>query len=146
MNQTTLRIIGHDDHDVVKRCFTDMLTEWLKMIDPKPSWEGLIAALKQPSVGHKDVAKAVEKEIGKSVEYDDTDEACLSKQYKAAISLLKMGCKCTPPELYIPYVCMVIFPYMGMLLWKHTEGGVHLHPIFNSKICSYSYQVLTLNF
>ena len=132
MNQTALRIIGHDNHDVVKRCFTDMLTEWLKMIDPKPSWEGLIAALKQPSVGHKDVAKAVEKEIGKSVEYDDTDEACLGKQYKAAISLLKMGCKCTPPELYIPYVCMVIwacyygnirkevFIYTPFLRWRLT--------------------------
>lgn len=79
INQTSLRIIGHDNHDVVKRCFTDMLSEWLKMIDPLPSWEALISALRQPSVGRKDVAKVVEKEIGTSVESDDTDGACWGK-------------------------------------------------------------------
>ena len=80
VNPTTLRIIRHDNHDVVKHCFTDMLSEWLKMIDPHPSWEGLISALKQPSVGCKGVAKAVEKEIGISVESDDTDEGCWGEQ------------------------------------------------------------------
>lgn len=34
------------------------------MADPRPSWEVLITALKQPSIGHADLAVAVEKELG----------------------------------------------------------------------------------
>ena len=34
------------------------------MIDPLPSWEGLFAALEQPSVGCKDLVEVIKKEIG----------------------------------------------------------------------------------
>ena len=37
------------------------------MIDPLPSWEGLIVALKLPSVGHKGLAKVVETKLGMAV-------------------------------------------------------------------------------
>lgn len=67
VNQTTLRVIKQDNHDVTKHCFRDMLSEWLKMVDPLPSWEVLIAALKLPSVGHKNLAKTVEIESGMTV-------------------------------------------------------------------------------
>ena len=78
INPTTLRIIQQDNHDVVKHCFTDVLSEWLKMIDPLPSWEALFEALKQPSVGRKDLVEVVKKEIGVGtpVESDDSDELC----------------------------------------------------------------------
>ena len=47
------------------------------MIDPLPSWEGLFAALEQPSVGRKDLVEVVKKEIGVDtpVESDDSDES-----------------------------------------------------------------------
>ena len=47
------------------------------MIDPQPSWEGLFAALEQPSVGRKDLVEVVNKEIGVGtpVESDDSDES-----------------------------------------------------------------------
>ena len=61
---TTLKVIEQDNREVTKRCFTDMLSEWLKMINPLPSWEGLIAALNQPSIGHAKLAAKVEEEIG----------------------------------------------------------------------------------
>ena len=67
VDQTTLRVIERDYRDMTKRCFMEMLSEWLKMIDPLPSWEELIAALKLPSVGHKDLAKIVEAKIGMAV-------------------------------------------------------------------------------
>ena len=75
VNQTTLRAIRQDNHHVTKHCFTDMLSEWLKMIDPLPSWEGLFAALEQPSVGRKDLVEVIKKEIGVGtpVESDDSD-------------------------------------------------------------------------
>lgn len=75
IGQTTLRAIQHDNRDVTKRCFTDMLSEWLKMVDPIPSWEGLIAALKQPSIGHNKLATKVEKEVGITVQSDDSEGA-----------------------------------------------------------------------
>ena len=48
IDQTTLRVIERDHRDMTRRCFMEMLSEWLKMIDPFPSWEGLIVALKLP--------------------------------------------------------------------------------------------------
>ena len=46
----------------VKACFREMLSEWLKMIDPLPSWEGLLEALKKPCVGHKNLAMKLARE------------------------------------------------------------------------------------
>ena len=74
VNQTSLRVIERDHRDMTKRCFMEMLTEWLKMIDPLPSWEGLIAALKSPSVKRKDLAKMVKKELGIPVEMEEPEE------------------------------------------------------------------------
>ena len=51
-------------------CFREMLSEWLKSVEP--SWEELLAALRKPSVGHKQLAKKI---AGKfSIEFDDSDE------------------------------------------------------------------------
>ena len=72
VDQTTLRVIERDYRDMTKRCFMEMLSEWLKMIDPLPSWERLIAALKSPSVKRKDVASMVMNELGIPVETEDT--------------------------------------------------------------------------
>ena len=37
--------------------FRVMLTTWLKMIDPTPTWEALAEALRSPIVGHEQLAK-----------------------------------------------------------------------------------------
>ena len=71
VNQTTLRIIRQDNHHSTKRCFMEMLSEWLKMIDPLPSWENLIATLKLPSVGQKDLATIVETKLGFTVVHSE---------------------------------------------------------------------------
>ena len=52
------------------------------MIDPLPSWEGLIAALKSPSVKRKDLASMVMNELGIPVETEDAQgkgkHACIA--------------------------------------------------------------------
>lgn len=35
-----------------KECYTEMLTLWLKKIDPMPSWAGLLLALKRAGCGN----------------------------------------------------------------------------------------------
>lgn len=50
------------DYSSVKERYTEMLKEWLKMIKPPPSWEGLVRALSQPLVGRADIALKISKE------------------------------------------------------------------------------------
>ena len=65
VEEATLKIIRTDNNNETEACFREMLSAWLKMIDPdRPSWEGLIMALKQPYIGHEDLAKKVRKEQG----------------------------------------------------------------------------------
>ena len=64
VEDVTLDIIKSNCHDDVETCFRKMLSEWLKMIDPQPSWERLIAALKKPYIGHEKLADTIRKEQG----------------------------------------------------------------------------------
>ena len=42
-------------------CLTEMLTLWLKQVDPPPTWSALVTALKQPTVGLQQIAEKIEK-------------------------------------------------------------------------------------
>ena len=70
---TSLDIIEMDFH-YSRDCFREMLREWLRMADPSPTWEALIAALKSNSVGLRDVARKVERTCGIKTN-DDLAEA-----------------------------------------------------------------------
>ena len=54
----TLDAVSVDKHDCGK-CYTEMLTNWLKGVDPQPSWSALSDALKSTSVGCGDLAKQI---------------------------------------------------------------------------------------
>ena len=41
-----------------------MLSEWLKMVEPRPLWDGLLAALESPPVGREDLADQVRAQQG----------------------------------------------------------------------------------
>lgn len=56
-----LKTIEHD-YSSTKRRFTETLMEWLKMINPQPSWKGLIHAL--ALIGRKDMAMEISKQCG----------------------------------------------------------------------------------
>ena len=64
VREVTLRIIKKSCDGEVGSCFTEMLSTWLKMVDPRPSWEGLIEALEQPAVGYADLAETVRAKQG----------------------------------------------------------------------------------
>ena len=42
------------------RCFLEMITKWLKMVDPQPTWSAMIAALAKPDVDCGDLAERLE--------------------------------------------------------------------------------------
>jgi hypothetical protein len=43
-----------------KHCLTEMLTLWLKRVDPPPTWSSLVAALKRPTTGYQQLAEQIE--------------------------------------------------------------------------------------
>ena len=51
----TLDVIEGNNKDI-NNCFRVMLTTWLKMAHPKPTWTALAGALQSPTVGHGDLA------------------------------------------------------------------------------------------
>jgi hypothetical protein len=52
----TLDVIEGNNKDIDKQ-FRAMLTTWLKMVDPRPTWEALAEALRSPTVGYKHLAE-----------------------------------------------------------------------------------------
>ena len=43
-------------------CFRETLKEWLKGIDPSPTWEAMVKALKSPTVGDHQLAEQIQAE------------------------------------------------------------------------------------
>ena len=60
MKVQSLEAINHD-HNEVGSCLRVMLTDWLKQVDPPPTWEALVDALKSPTVGCAHLAGTIEK-------------------------------------------------------------------------------------
>ena len=54
----TLEGIAQNYEDVSDR-FREMLVAWLKLVNPKPTWEALVGALRQPAVGEEQLAQGV---------------------------------------------------------------------------------------
>ena len=55
-----LDVISKTNHENINKCFSDMLTLWLKRVNPPPKWSAMVEALKEPAVGFEDLAKQVE--------------------------------------------------------------------------------------
>ena len=51
----------NQNHNEVGSCLRVMLTDWLNQIDPPPTWEALVDALKTPTVGCAQLAGTIEK-------------------------------------------------------------------------------------
>ena len=48
------------EHKDPRNCFLEVLNEWLKGLDPEPTWEGLAKALRSKSVGEDALAGQIE--------------------------------------------------------------------------------------
>ena len=57
---TDLDVIKETNKDNIRDCLTEMLTLWLKKIDPLPTWSAIVKALKKPAVGFERLAKEIE--------------------------------------------------------------------------------------
>jgi hypothetical protein len=57
------------NHGNVNECFSEMLTLWLKRVNPLPKWSAMVEALKEPTVGFEELAEQVEQ----SAHSDATD-------------------------------------------------------------------------
>ena len=53
----TLDVIEGNNKDI-NNCFRVMLTSWLKMVQPIPTWTALAEALRSPTVGYGDLAES----------------------------------------------------------------------------------------
>ena len=73
VNETELSVIEENNRSKVEECFRSMLLKWLKMTNPHPAWEGLIAALKRHSVGHKKLARQLKVKFDMPLDSDDED-------------------------------------------------------------------------
>ena len=64
------------DLDVIKEknlgnpdeCFTELLTQWLRQVNPPPTWISMMTALRSPTVNLSAVAETVEREYGLNLE------------------------------------------------------------------------------
>jgi len=55
-----LDLIDTKYHGDPSQCFRDILKEWLRGIDPLPTWELVVIALKSPTVGEHQLAEEIE--------------------------------------------------------------------------------------
>ena len=62
LSKTDLDAIKTSVGDDPRKCFTEMLSLWLKQIDPLPTQRALVEALKNPAVNLGQLAESVEKE------------------------------------------------------------------------------------
>ncbi len=56
---TDLDAIRVDCHDQSEPCFRVMIRQWLERAEPKPTWQALIAALREDTVGQKALADKI---------------------------------------------------------------------------------------
>ena len=52
------------DYKDVQSCLREMLSVWLKMVKPCPSWERLLSSLSHSSVGNPALAQKIRKDVG----------------------------------------------------------------------------------
>jgi hypothetical protein len=62
LNKTDLDAIKTSCGDDLTRCFTEMLTLWLKQVNPSPTQRALVKALRTPTVNQGQLAENVEKQ------------------------------------------------------------------------------------
>lgn len=50
-------------HYNIEACLTEMLSRWLKTVNPPPSWKAIIDAVRAPAVGYYHLAKEIEQSV-----------------------------------------------------------------------------------
>ena len=79
LHQQTLDRIKHDFQSA-DDCYIEVLSEWLKLINPAPTLETLIATLEQPYVGCADLVQDVQGAFGLTATPSDSSAAQCSSE------------------------------------------------------------------
>ena len=86
LDVTDLTAIDATHRGDVGRCFIEMLTLWLKQVDPPPTWSTMVAALQEPIIGYGDIAEQVEnKYVHQSSEASDITDSGPSTESQGEI-------------------------------------------------------------
>ena len=85
------------ENSAVQACFRKMLSTWLKMVDPLPSWEGLLTALEHDSVNCSNLARSIRQDFD------------MRKKTNCATEHIKTFCQICHVQamykLYMPTLC-----------------------------------------
>ena len=81
-------------------CFREMLSQWLKTVNP--TWEELLAALTQPSVGCGHVAAKVRQEYMKKPKYKETPLSTTADATSEFHEVKTWPIHTDPPHTFIP--------------------------------------------
>ena len=90
--QPDLDEINSDNRGDTKKCFMEMLTRWLKQVDPPPTWSALVAALQDPAIGEGGLAKEIESkyvhQCSKASDVTDSGPATKSQEGEFIIRVM----------------------------------------------------------
>jgi hypothetical protein len=99
---TALEAIKQKNKENADDCLTEMLLEWLRQANPKPTWACMVAALREPTVGLEQLAESVENEH--LMEGIHGMECTTSESEASCSSGIKLGKRRTRDELCFPHI------------------------------------------
>ncbi len=105
-------------------CLREMLREWLRTSPPDPTWEGLIAALKDPIVGHGTLARQLETKYC-------TQEPPPGKPEHSHRKVVSHWYPIPPVEVpllnvfYSQYICVCLFCSRYSASWSGAKRSNH---------------------
>ena len=100
---TSLEAIKQKNKENADDCLTEMLLEWLRQANPKPTWACIVAALREPTVGLEQLAESVEKEY-LIIEGIRGMEYTTSEIGASCSSRIKLGKRQARDELCFPHI------------------------------------------
>ena len=101
MSVNSLEAIKQKNKENPDDCLTEMLLEWLKQANPKPTWSCIVSALREPTVGLEQLAESIENQHLKVVHNKDFTA---SENEASCSSGIKLGKRRTRDELCFPHI------------------------------------------
>ena len=98
---TSLEAIKQKNKENAGDCLTEMLLEWLRQSNPKPTWACIVAALREPTVGLEQLAESIESQ------HSEDGMECTTSEFQSETSCssgIKLGKRQTRDELHFPHI------------------------------------------
>ena len=102
MSVTSLEAIKQRNKENPDDCLTEMLLEWLKQANPKPTWSCIVIALRESTVGLGQLAESIENQHLEVVH--DNCDFTVSESEASCSSGIKLGKRRTRDKLSFPHI------------------------------------------